>query len=133
MESVSTPAANPFSVMLGRKVYEIVAKYLPMAIADPKNIEARYWLFYASALAGMCFDSGLLHLTHALEHCLSAASPNLAHGLGLAVLQPTILRKCYPHVSMTLAYVMQPLIKTQLKGVPEEADVISKEYEGKIK
>lgn len=48
---------------------------------------------------------------------------------GLAVIQPTILRRIYPAVAPTLAYVMQPLVKTPLKGVPAEADVIAKEYE----
>lgn len=64
----------------------LVCKYLPIAMKDPTNIRARYWLLYASALGGMAFDESLLHITHALEHTLSAYVPNLSHGEGLALI-----------------------------------------------
>jgi alcohol dehydrogenase len=68
----------------------------------------------------VAFDNGLLHFTHALEHPLSAVCPQLAHGLGLAVLLPAVIQECYPARPGLLAHILQPLAPN-LKGVPAEA------------
>jgi len=65
VEAATSKVASPYAVTLARQVIELVAKYLPLANENPENLEARYYLAYAALLAGICFDNGLLHYTHA--------------------------------------------------------------------
>lgn len=73
--------------------------------------EARYYLCYAAMVAGVCFDNGLLHYTHALEHPLSAIKPDLSHGLGLAIILPAVIKNIYSVKSQTLNYILEPIVK----------------------
>lgn len=123
-EAATTLLTNPFAVLLAKETIELVHEWLPVAIADPANLEARYWLTYASALAGTSFDNGLLHFTHALEHPLSAIKPELSHGLGLAMILPAVVKEIYPSQPETLAAIYAPIVPG-LKGTPDEADKIA--------
>eukprot|EP00768_Dysnectes_brevis_P005469 gnl/Dysnectes_brevis/395_a437_6499.p1 GENE.gnl/Dysnectes_brevis/395_a437_6499~~gnl/Dysnectes_brevis/395_a437_6499.p1 ORF type:complete len:412 (-),score=162.68 gnl/Dysnectes_brevis/395_a437_6499:90-1325(-) len=125
MEASTTTIATPFSITLGQEVCKIVAFYLPKALADPKDLRARYWLHYAAAIAGMSFDESVLHVTHALEHTLSAYVADLTHGLGLALIQPGVLRHIWPATGITLAHVLRPMLG-DLTGAPEEAEEAAK-------
>lgn len=75
-------------------------------------------------IAGMSFDNGLLHFTHALEHPLSAVKPELAHGLGLGMLLPAVVKQIYPVTGEILADVLSPIV-SGLKGTPDEASKAS--------
>jgi alcohol dehydrogenase len=120
VEACSSRAASPFSILLAKETTRLVAEHLPQALRDPKDLRARYYLLYASAIAGIGFDNGLLHLTHALEHPLSAVKQELAHGLGLGMLLPAVVQEIYAARSATLAEVLAPLVPG-LKGTPAEA------------
>ena len=128
LEAATSKAASPLSVSMAREVLALVAQYLPVAEADPANLEARYYLLYASMLAGVAFDNGLLHYTHALEHPLSAVKPELTHGLGLAMLVPAVVQEIYPFKAVALADILAPLVPG-LKGEPEEAEAAAKGLE----
>jgi len=121
IEAASTVLNNPFSVTLAKEVVSLVAKYLPFAIKDPTCLEARYFLTYASLIAGTSFDNGLLHFTHALEHPLSGIKPELSHGHGLAILLPAVVKASYPGCSQILADVLAPIVPG-LSGDPAEAE-----------
>lgn len=109
VEASTTKAASPYAVDLAISVVKLVAEYLPVALKEPTNLEARYFLAYAALIAGISFDNGLLHYTHALEHPLSGVNPNLTHGLGLAMLLPAVVKNIYTAKSATLADVLAPL------------------------
>jgi len=127
-EAVTTLVASPYSILTAKETVRLIVRYLPTAINDPENLTARYYLLYASALAGISFDNGLLHLTHALEHPLSAVKPDVAHGLGLGAILPAVVKTIYPYVSEVLADVYSPIVPG-LKGLPAEAEYISKKVE----
>lgn len=120
IEAATSAVASPYSISLAKQVIELVAKYLPKAIANPEDLEARYFLAYAAMMGGVSFDNGLLHYTHALEHPLSAVKPELAHGLGLAILLPAVVKSIYPKKSATLADILAPIVP-DLKGEASEA------------
>jgi len=80
-------------------------------------------LLYASMIAGVAFDNGLLHLTHAMEHPLSGMKPDLAHGSGLGVLLPAVVKHIYPAKGAILADILAPLVPG-LTGAPEEAQTM---------
>jgi len=120
VEAATTKVASPYSIGLAKETIRLVAKYLPKAIANLEDLEARYYLLYASLLGGVAFDNGLLHYTHALEHPLSAVKPELSHGLGLAMLLPAVVKAIYTDKAATLADILEP-IAPDLKGTPDEA------------
>ena len=121
VEAATSTVASPYSITLAKQVVELVAKYLPKAIANPEDLEARYFLCYAAMMGGVSFDNGLLHYTHALEHPLSAVKPDLSHGLGLAILLPAVVKTIYKDKAATLADILAPIVPG-LKGYVSEAD-----------
>lgn len=127
-ESSTTLAASPYSILTAKETVRLIARYLPVAINEPDNLIARYYLLYASALAGISFDNGLLHLTHALEHPLSAVKPELPHGLGLGALLPAIIKTIYPVAAEVLADIYNPIVP-ELKGLPGEAEYAARKVE----
>src|SRR5574344_2908807 len=111
VEAATSVFSSPYTTTLAREVIDLVAKYLPKAIENAEDLEARYFLCYAAMMGGVCFDNGLLHYTHALEHPLSALKPDFSHGLGLAILLPAVIRNIYSAKSKTLAYILEPIVK----------------------
>ena len=111
VEAATSKTCSPFSISLAKEVVRMVAHFLPKALGDPPDLEARYYLAYASLLAGVSFDNGLLHYTHALEHPLSAVKHELSHGLGLAMLLPAVVKHIYAEKKNTLADIFAPVVK----------------------
>ena len=120
VEAATSTVMSPYSVTLAREVIALVHKYLPKAIENPEDLEARYYLTYAAMMGGVCFDNGLLHYTHALEHPLSAVKHELSHGLGLAILLPAVIKTMYKDRAHVLAEILKP-INPDLEGDPSEA------------
>ena len=120
VEASTSKVASPYAISLAKETIRLVAKYLPFAAKNPEDLEARYFLMYAALLGGICFDNGLLHYTHALEHPLSAVKHDLSHGLGLAILLPSVIETIYPDKAATLADILEP-IAPNLKGEADEA------------
>lgn len=128
IEAATSKAASPYSISLAKETIRLVAKYLPKALNNPEDMEARYFLMYAALLGGVSFDNGLLHYTHALEHPLSAVKHDLSHGLGLAILLPAVIEAIYPDCAATLADILEPLAPN-LKGEAPEAKDAAKAVE----
>ena len=125
IEAATSKVASPYTVTLAREVIELVAKYLPLAIKNPEDLNARYYLVYAALMGGVCFDNGLLHYTHALEHPLSAVKPDLSHGLGLAILLPAVVQSIYDTKKDVLNYILDPIAK----NISGSVDAGEKVYE----
>ncbi len=121
VEASTSIVTNPLAILLAKETIRLVAKYLPIAVKEPENLTARYYLLYASLIAGTSFDNGLLHFTHALEHPLSAVKPELAHGLGLSMLLPAVVKEIYPASGEVLAEIFEPILPG-FKGTADEAD-----------
>ena len=109
VEAATTKVATPYTICLAHEVISMVAKYLPKALANADDLEARYYLAYAAMMAGVCFDNGLLHYTHALEHPLSAIKHELSHGLGLAILLPAVVENMWEVKKETLTHILKPI------------------------
>ena len=109
VEAATSKVASPYTICLACEVISMVAKYLPKALANPEDLEARYYLAYAAMMGGVCFDNGLLHYTHALEHPLSAVKHELSHGLGLAILLPAVVENMWEAKKETLAHILKPI------------------------
>ncbi len=128
VEAATSKVLSPYCVTLAREVIALVARYLPKALENPEDLEARYFLAYAAMMGGVCFDNGLLHYTHALEHPLSAVKPELSHGLGLAILLPAVIKTIYPAKANILADILAPIVP-DLKGEAQDAEKAAKGVE----
>ncbi len=132
VEAATSTVTSPYCTTLAKEVITLVAKYLPKAIENPEDLEARYFLAYAAMMGGVCFDNGLLHYTHALEHPLSAVKPELSHGLGLAILLPAVIKTMYKDRANILAYILSPIVPG-LTGSADEAEKAAKGVENWLK
>ncbi|MGO5076065.1 iron-containing alcohol dehydrogenase [Clostridium sporogenes] len=128
VEASTSKVASPYTILLAKETVRLVSRYLPQALQHPGDLTARYYLTYASLIAGICFDNGLLHFTHALEHPLSGVKPDLSHGLGLGILLPAVIKEIYPSVSEVLADILSPIV-CGLEGNPGEAEIAAKGIE----
>ena len=123
VEAATSTVTSPYAITLAREVITLVAKYLPKAIENADDLEARYYLAYAALMGGVCFDNGLLHYTHALEHPLSGVKHELSHGLGLAILLPAVVRNIFDTKAETLKYILEPMTGNILTAQDAEARV----------
>jgi alcohol dehydrogenase len=91
LESLLSRNGNPFAEATALGVIRIVAEWLPRAVADGADLEARSQMLMASHLAGVGQASGTgVGLVHALGHALGTRG-RLPHGTALAVVLPEVL------------------------------------------
>ena len=83
IESIINKKENPIGEMCALKAIELMSKYLPRAVKNGNDEEAREKCALANTLAGF-----FMYCTseHSLEHALSAFHPNLPHGAGLIMI-----------------------------------------------
>ena len=60
--------ANPMSDVWALRALEIVAEFLPRAVADTSDDEARMQMILASSMAGVGFGNAGVHLPHAMAY-----------------------------------------------------------------
>ena len=103
-----TPLTDALAISLLRSV----ADAAPIAIAEPEHYEARATLMWASSLAHNDLTGagrGNALAVHQLEHALSGAFDEVAHGAGLAVLYPAWMRFVAPKAPARLATLARAL------------------------
>lgn len=91
LESYLSLRANPYSDGIALQVIATVATYLPRAVSDGTDIEARSQLLLASHIAGVGFSHTGLGLVHGIAHPLGGQF-NIPHGLALCVVIESVLR-----------------------------------------
>ena len=84
------PAAQPVSDALGLHAIRLIFKYLPIAVKEPENIDARGNMLIASTLAGMCFVNTMTGAAHATAHALGAMY-GIPHGFANAIMLPVVM------------------------------------------
>ena len=88
LESLLSANPNPFAEATAIGVIRTVVPWLPRAVADGTDLEARSQMLLASHLAGVGQASGTgVGLVHALGHALGTRG-RLAHGTALAASSP---------------------------------------------
>ena len=91
IEGLITKAAWEMSDMFEIKAIEMIHKYLPIAVNDPKNPEGRNGMAVAQYIAGMAFSNVGLGVDHGMAHPMSALH-DIPHGVACAILLPTVMR-----------------------------------------
>ena len=91
IEAFTSTKANPYADGLALHAIRLVGRWLPAAVADGADLDARAHMQLASHLAGRAFSSGpLLGLVHAMGHPVSATL-GIAHGQTLATMLPHVM------------------------------------------
>ncbi|MBV9280221.1 MAG: iron-containing alcohol dehydrogenase [Chloroflexi bacterium] len=108
LESLSSRRSNPYAHGLGLQVVAMVARFLPRAVADGADLEARSQMLLAAHMAGLGFATTGLGLGHAIAHALSARL-GAAHGVALAAVLPHVLQFNLPVRTATYAQVAAAL------------------------
>ena len=91
LEALASRHANPYADGIALQVIRMVATWLPKAVADGSDTEARSQMLLAAHLAGLAFRTTGLGICHGLGHPLGARL-GAAHGLTLAIMLPHIMR-----------------------------------------
>lgn len=91
LESLLSANPNPFAEAVALGVIRTIGQWLPRAVAEGSDLEARSQMLVASHLAGVGQASGTgVGLVHALGHAIGTRG-RLAHGTALAVVMPEVL------------------------------------------
>ena len=78
--------ATPMSDLYALESIRLIAEYLPRAVADGSDLDARENVALANTLAGMVESTSCCISEHSLEHAMSGMHPELPHGAGLIML-----------------------------------------------
>jgi len=90
IEGVTSNNAEPIADALGFHAIRMIRRYLPVAVREPENIDARGNMLLASTIAGMCFVNAMTGAVHALAHTLGALY-GIPHGLANAIMLPHVM------------------------------------------
>jgi alcohol dehydrogenase len=91
LESLLSRNPNPFAEAIALQVIRTVSKWLPIAVEDGANLEARSQLLVAAHIAGLGQASGTgVGAVHAIGHAVGTRG-KLPHGTALATVLPEVL------------------------------------------
>lgn len=85
-EVMMSKGVNIMSETLALSAIENIAKYLPCAVKDGNDLQAREHVAYGSTIAGMTMQLTSTTAQHSMEHAMSAYHHNLPHGAGLIMI-----------------------------------------------
>ncbi|HRZ64273.1 MAG TPA: iron-containing alcohol dehydrogenase [Spirochaetia bacterium] len=90
VEAAASTAATSFTDPYALEAIALVLANLEKAYKNPKDMDARFAMHNASALAGMAFTNASLGLVHSLAHKIGGEF-GVTHGLANAILLPYIV------------------------------------------
>ena len=85
-EVMISNGVNILSEAIALSAIENITKYLPRAVRDGNDMEAREHVAYGSTLAGITMQLTSTTAEHSMEHSMSAYHHNLPHGAGLIMI-----------------------------------------------
>lgn len=100
--------ANPMSDVWALRALEIVAEFLPRAVAETSDDEARMQMILASSMAGIGFGNAGVHLPHAMAYPVAGMvrefrpagyatqNPMVPHGMSVILHTPAVARFTAP-------------------------------------
>lgn len=103
-ERTAYQGTNPISDVWSLRALELVAQYLPRAVADITDDEARSQMLLASSLAGIGFGNAGVHLPHAMAYPVAGMvqsfrplgyqveEPLIPHGMSVILNTPAVVR-----------------------------------------
>ena len=129
IEALVTPGAYAATKKLSVGAIELIKEFLPRAVADGHDLEAREAMVNAIFLGGMAFNNAGLGYVHAMAHQLGAVY-HLPHGVCCAMILPIVERENAKHLPAAFRDVAKGLgLHTEDKSDQECADYAIAEIE----
>lgn len=105
-EGYTTILANPMTDMITKTLMENVVAYLPRAVADGSDMEARTKMHIAASLGGWMLANSSAHVGHSIAHVIGGRY-HIPHGACCAYSLPVVLEA----ISTTLPEKIQDIGK----------------------
>ena len=103
IEAYCAPGYHPMADGIAIEAIRMIAKYLPTAVHDGTNIEARAQMLVAAAMGATAFQKGLGSV-HSIAHQLGAIY-NKQHGLLNAIILPYALKQNQSAIEEKMEYL----------------------------
>lgn len=118
VEAYVSVGAHPLTDANALEAIRLINVWLPKAVDDGHNLEAREQMAFGQYLAGMAFNSAGLGLVHALAH-QPGATHNLPHGVCNAILLPIVENFNRPNAVARFARIAQAM-GVETRGMSDE-------------
>ncbi|KOY17309.1 iron-containing alcohol dehydrogenase [Paenibacillus xylanivorans] len=118
VEAMVTPGGFTVTSATAAAAVELIFEYLPRAVRDGSDLEAREHMTYACFLGGIAFNNAGLGYVHAMAHQLGGVY-NLPHGVCNAMLLPYVEEMNAKHVPSKFRHIAKA-IGMDVKGKRDE-------------
>jgi alcohol dehydrogenase len=117
---------NAFADLVALQAVEKLGAWLPVAVNEPQNRQARHEVAFASLLGGMAFGPTGTHLSHALQYPIGALTKT-PHGLGTGLMLPYVLEACLadPEAEERIAAIGVALGSTSTSIADQARDAVA--------
>ena len=119
-EGYIATCANPVSDLFALKSIALLARWLPVAVKDGSNKEARAQVALANTLSGLVESTSCCTSEHSLEHAMSANHTKLEHGAGLIMLSRA-------YFGFFLGKIPGELYEAMAKAMGEDVEALPKD------
>ncbi|ECH2878851.1 L-threonine dehydrogenase [Salmonella enterica] len=119
VEAYVSVGAHPLTDANALEAIRLINLWLPKAVDDGHDLNAREQMAFGQYLAGMAFNSAGLGLVHALAH-QPGATHNLPHGVCNAILLPIVENFNRPNAVARFARIAQAM-GVDTRGMSDEA------------
>jgi hydroxyacid-oxoacid transhydrogenase len=136
IERPAYQGSNPISDIWSHRALEIVAQFLPRAVADVSDAEARSQMLLAAAMAGIGFGNAGVHLPHGMSYPVAGLvrgfqppgyevdHPMVPHGMSVILNTPAVVRFTAPACPERHLRAAQALGADVSDARPEDAGAI---------
>ena len=107
LEAFCAPGYHPMARGIAVEAIGLVKQWLPVAVSDGSNIEARTHMLVASTMGATSFQRGLGAM-HAIAHSLGAVF-GAHHGMLNAILMPYVLKANRSVIEGDIAWLAQTI------------------------
>lgn len=118
VEAMVTPGGFTVTSATAAAAVELIFEYLPRAVRDGSDLEAREHMTYACFLGGIAFNNAGLGYVHAMAHQLGGVY-DLPHGVCNAMLLPYVEELNAKHVPGKFRHIAKA-IGMDVKGKSDE-------------
>ncbi|KGP80496.1 MULTISPECIES: iron-containing alcohol dehydrogenase [unclassified Paenibacillus] len=118
VEAMVTPGGFTVTSATAAAAVELIFEYLPRAVKDGSDLEAREHMTYACFLGGIAFNNAGLGYVHAMAHQLGGVY-DLPHGVCNAMLLPYVEEMNAKHVPGKFRHIAKA-IGMDVKGRSDE-------------
>jgi len=94
-EAYLSVKTSPLVEMMAIEAIKMIKEYLPKALENPNDIEARSKMSLADTLGGLTNSNAGVTLPHGLGMQVGGHAPHVSHGQALAIIYPQFTRYTY--------------------------------------